>query len=102
MRRLICAAVAAMLLSTAVRAAELGQASWYVNPYHSGLIAAHKTFPMGSRVRVTNLDNGLSLVVVIVDRGPWGRGRVIDVSNVAAQQLGFLSAGLARVRLDRL
>ena len=102
MKRLSCAAVAALVLSTAGHAAELGQASWYVNPHHGGLIAAHKTLPMGSRVRVTNLDNGRSLVVVIVDRGPWGRGRVIDVSNVVAQQLGFYSAGLARVRLDRL
>ena len=102
MRRLFLAFLTAWLVPAAGRAAEWGQASWYVNPYHGGLIAAHKTLPMGSRVRVTNLDNGRSLVVVIVDRGPWGRGRVIDVSNVVAQQLGFYSAGLAHVRLDRL
>jgi rare lipoprotein A len=62
--------------------------------------AAHRTLPFGSRVRVTNLRNGRSAVVRINDRGPFVRGRVIDVTPAAARALGF--SGLARVKLDVL
>jgi rare lipoprotein A len=82
---------------------QTGVATYYTNPYHPGLIAAHKTLPFGTRVKVTNLDNGRSLVVVIVDRGPFAsRDRIIDVSTSAAAQLGFIRAGVAHVRLDRV
>lgn len=81
---------------------EFGVATWYQNPYHPGLIAAHKSLPFGTRVKVTNLDNGRTLVVVIVDRGPFAKGRIIDVSPVAATQLGFLRAGIAHVRIERI
>jgi len=66
------------------------------------LTAAHRTLPFGTRVRVTNLDNGKRCVVRINDRGPFKKGRVLDVSPAAARQLGFAGAGLAHVRLDVL
>ena len=62
--------------------------------------AAHRTLPMDTMVRVTNLDNGLSTLVRINDRGPFIQGRVIDVSPVAATTLGMKDAGVARVRLE--
>lgn len=93
---------AALAAASPAAAVETGVATWYQNPYHSGFIAAHKTLPFGSHVRVTNLDNGRSLVVTIVDRGPFAWGRIIDVSPVAANSLGFLHAGIAHVRLDRI
>jgi len=57
---------------------------------------------MGTRVRVVNLDNGRSAVLKIVDRGPFIRGRIIDVSLAAASVLGFRGAGLAHVRVERV
>ena len=66
------------------------------------MIAAHRTLPFGTQVKVINLDNGRSAVVKIVDRGPFIRGRVIDVSTTAAGVLGFRQSGVARVRLERL
>jgi rare lipoprotein A len=66
-----------------------------MNP--SGLIAAHRSYPFGTMVRVTNRKNGRSVVVRIIDRGPFIRGRVIDVSPAAARALGF--SGLAPVVL---
>ena len=81
---------------------EYGLATYYYNPYHAGLIAAHKTLPFGSHVRVTNLDNGRATVVTIVDRGPFAPGRIIDVSTYAAGVLGMRQAGVVHVRLEKL
>lgn len=64
--------------------------------------AAHKTLPMGTRVRVTNLSNGKSEIVRINDRGPFIRGRVIDVTVGVARRLGFVSRGVVPVRLEVL
>ena len=64
--------------------------------------AAHKTLPFNTRVRVTNLANGRSVVVRINDRGPFKPGRVIDLSRVAAQRLDMVRSGVARVRLEVL
>jgi len=64
------------------------------------LYAAHATLPFGTQVRVTNVTNGRSVVVTIVDRGPYRRGRVIDVSRRGARDLGFLSDGIAPVQLE--
>ncbi len=87
----------------------VGAAAWYGKPYHgrktaSGQVydmyqmtAAHPTLPFGTRVVVTNLDNGRKVVVTINDRGPFVPDRVIDVSRKAAGQLGFLKRGLTRV-----
>jgi rare lipoprotein A len=66
---------------------------------HDELTAAHRTLPFGTRVRVTNLKNSRSVVVTINDRGPFRRGRILDVSRRAASDLGFLRAGVARVKL---
>ena len=66
------------------------------------MTAAHRTLPFGTRVRVTNLANGRHVVVTITDRGPFRRGRIIDVSKRAAIKLGFLAQGTARVRVTVL
>jgi rare lipoprotein A len=63
------------------------------------LTAAHRTLPFGTRVRVTNLANGRETVVRINDRGPFRRGRIIDVSYAAAGRLGFVGRGVTRVRV---
>jgi rare lipoprotein A len=81
---------------------EFGVATYYFNPWHGGLIAAHPSLPFGTRVRVYDLDNGRDVTVVIVDRGPFARGRIIDISTVAADVLGMRQAGIARVRLERV
>jgi rare lipoprotein A len=67
----------------------------------TGLTAAHGTLPFGTRVLVTNLRNGKTVVVRIVDRGPYGRGRVIDVSRAAARELDMISAGTTMVSIER-
>lgn len=66
------------------------------------LTAAHRTLPFGSKVRVTNLANGESVIVRINDRGPFGRGRVIDISHAAAKEIGMHRSGTARVKLALL
>lgn len=86
-----------------------GGASWYaltsktasgerMNPM--GMTAAHKTLPLGTKVKVTNLRNQRSVVVRINDRGPFVKGRMIDLSKGAAQKLGFISAGHTRVQIE--
>ena len=89
-----------------------GIASWYGPGFHgqptsSGTIydqyamtAAHPSLPLGTRARVTNLDNGKSVEVLVNDRGPFAKGRVIDLSHAAAQQIGMIGPGTARVRID--
>jgi len=77
----------------------VGVASYYGA---AGLTAAHRSLPMGTRVRVTNTANGRSVVVRINDRGPFIRGRSIDLSNSAAQAVGMTDAGLAKVRMEVL
>ena len=93
---------------------ETGIASWYGDPFHgkrtangavydmNALTAAHRTLPMPFEVRVTNLDNGRSMVLTINDRGPYARGRIIDVSRRAAQLLGFKEKGTALVRVEAI
>lgn len=66
------------------------------------LIAAHRSLPFGSRVRVINLRNGRNVVVQITDRGPYARGRIIDLSQRAAVALDLISVGCGRVRLEQL
>jgi rare lipoprotein A len=102
MRNVILACAIVTGFTSAALAGEQGIASYYQNPHFSGLIAAHKTLPFGTQVKVFNLDNGRTAIVKIVDRGPFIRGRIIDVSPAAASALGFRQAGLARVRVDKL
>ncbi len=91
---------------------QVGKASWY-GPYFHGRRAssgerynmyeftgAHKTLPFGSEVLVTDLDTNKSIVVRITDRGPYIRGRIIDLSKSAAEALGMIGKGVARVRID--
>jgi len=77
-----------------------GKASYYHARGARG--CAHRSLPFGTHVRVTNLSNQHSTTLVVNDRGPFIKGRVIDVSVVAAEQLGFRHAGLAPVRVDVL
>ncbi len=64
------------------------------------MTAAHRTLPFGTRVRVTNPRNGRSVVVRVNDRGPFIRGRSIDLSRAAAEKIGMISRGHARVKLE--
>ncbi|WP_029002368.1 septal ring lytic transglycosylase RlpA family protein [Azorhizobium doebereinerae] len=66
----------------------------------NALTAAHRSLPFGTKVRVTNLKNGRTVVVRINDRGPFVRGRIIDVSKAAASELGFHGSGVTKVALS--
>jgi rare lipoprotein A len=93
---------------------ESGIASWYGRKFHGrktsngevydmyALTAAHKTLPLGVYVKVTRLDTGLAVTVRVNDRGPFVAGRIIDLSYTAAQQLGIVESGTARVRIEAL
>jgi rare lipoprotein A len=67
----------------------------------SGFTAAHRTLPFGTMVLVTNVRNGRTVVVRITDRGPYGRGRIIDVSRAAARELDMIDSGTAMVSVER-
>ena len=90
-----------------------GRASWYSIRTNGGTktasgkklsnsasTAAHKTLPIGTKVRVTNMNNGKSEIVTITDRGPYVRGRIIDLTVGAAERLGFFRAGTAPVKVE--
>jgi rare lipoprotein A len=93
---------------------EEGIASWYGGRHHgrrtasgqrfdmNAMTAAHRKLPMFTRVRVTNLENGRSIEVVINDRGPYIKGRIIDLSSEAARRLEMRRQGTARVRVEAL
>ena len=69
--------------------------------YHKdSMICAHRTHPFGTLLKVTNLKNNKTVVVKVTDRGPFARGRVIDLSWGAAEKLGFIAAGLAKVKVE--
>jgi len=100
--------------ASARRPAQRGKASWYGGRLHGrktasgerfnkdAMTAAHRTLPFGSRVRVTNLANGRTVVVRINDRGPFGRGRIIDLSEAAARALQMIRSGVVRVVVEVL
>ena len=118
MRTLWLATLALPLLASCARqapapvqaaCAQEGLASWYyaVGRTAGGerlqpreLIAAHRTLPLGTIVRVTAVESGRTIVVRIGDRGPFAKGRIIDLSRAAAEQLGMQGEGVARVRLE--
>ncbi len=93
---------------------KVGTASWYGDEFANrrtasgerfdprGLTGAHRSLPLGSRVRVTNLMNGRSVLVTITDRGPFHRRREIDLSFGAARAIGMVQRGLARVLIEPL
>jgi rare lipoprotein A len=112
-RYFACAVVSVFLLGTAAHEAAakstVGWASYYKHGKRTangeafkpmGLTAAHRSLPFGTKVRVTNLKTGKSVVVRINDRGPFIRGRVIDLSLGAAQIVGLTASGVARVSFD--
>ena len=95
-----------------VGSTEQGVASWYGIPYNGRpaadgeiynmetLVAAHRTMPFNTWLRVTNLANGESVDVRVIDRGPFVHGRIIDLSKAAARQIGLLGPGVGRVRIE--
>jgi rare lipoprotein A len=103
-----------VVLPSAVGYVEQGVASWYGPDFHGGRTAtgetydmhamtgAHPTLPLPTWVRVTNLGNGKSVVVRLNDRGPFARGRIIDLSRAAAEALDMVGAGTARVEVQSL
>jgi rare lipoprotein A len=111
-RRALAATALAVLACPA--RAETGEASWIGASLRGqrtasgaafdprALTAAHRTLPFGTRARVICLTSGRSIVVTITDRGPWVGGRVIDVSEAAAEALGFRRRGVTRVRITPL
>jgi len=100
--------------STEPGSIEEGEASYYAHKYHgrttangetydeNKMTAAHKTLPFGTTVRVTNLANGKKVVVRINDRGPFIKGRIIDLSYKAAGELDYISRGVVKVRVEVL
>jgi rare lipoprotein A len=107
---ILFAAGALSVASNSPAMAQCGKASWYaltsrtasgerMNP--AALTAAHRSLPFGTKVRVTNKRNGKSVIVRINDRGPFIRGRIIDLSKAAARQLDFVGAGHTAVCMAR-
>ena len=104
----------AALASVKPLSVETGKASWYGAPYHNrrssngeiydmhAMTAAHRTLPLGSIVRVVNLDTKAAVIVRITDRGPFVGGRVIDLSKAAAEKISMLQKGTTQVRLEVL
>ncbi|MFO8057407.1 MAG: septal ring lytic transglycosylase RlpA family protein [bacterium] len=92
--------------------AQVGMASWYGKKFHGkktasgerfnmfALTAAHKTLPFNSRVKVTNLSNHKSVKVRVNDRGPWAKGRIIDLSYAAAKRIDMIEKGVVKVRVE--
>lgn len=96
--------------STVPASAQCGGASWYalysqtasgerMNP--AELTAAHRTLPFGTKLKVTNQKNGKSVIVRVNDRGPFIKGRVIDLSKAAASKLGFIKSGVTNICLAK-
>ena len=107
----LTSALAVALASMAIGPvrAETGMASYYGGGRTSsgeiagptGLTAAHRTLPFGTNVLVTNVANGKTVIVRITDRGPYGRGRIIDISRTAARQLDMIDIGTTMVSVVR-
>ena len=110
---LVAGFLATVSFSGEATARQCGGASWYGDKFAgkrtasgvrfnpNDMVAAHRSLPFGSRVRVQDRRTGRSVTVKIVDRGPYARGRVIDVSKAAARKLGFLRRGITRVCITR-
>lgn len=93
---------------------QVGSASYYANKFNgkptaSGVIfdqkkltAAHRTLPFGSKIKVTNLKNKKSVIVEVIDRGPFVKGRIVDLSKAAALKLDFIADGIIKVKVEVL
>jgi len=111
---LVSAAPAGAEQAVALGHTEVGVASFYHDRFHGrttangerfdqgAYSAAHRTLPFGTKVRVTRVDNGSSVVVTINDRGPFKKGRIVDLSRQAARDLGMIDQGLTRVKVEVL
>lgn len=100
--------------STGGHYVEVGVASWYGPGFHGNrtsngevydaedMTAAHQTLPLGTRLAVTNLDNGKTVEVRVNDRGPFAKGRVLDLSHAAAREIDLVGPGTARVRIESI
>ena len=103
-----------MISFTALAQPQSGKASFYSKSFsgrktasgerihHDSLTCSHRTYPFGTLLRVTNLRNGLQVVVRVNDRGPFGRGRIVDLSWGAAKKLNMLGAGIIPCTVERL
>lgn len=112
--KLIFSTVFFLVTTFCLAQTQTGKASFYADKFeghptasgekykHSKLTAAHKTLPFGTKVKVTNLKNDLTVEVMINDRGPYVDGRIIDLSKSAAEKLGFVNIGLADVKVEVL
>jgi len=108
---LVCV-ILGTLQAVSAATAEAGEASYYADSLNGrktasgelydkdALSAAHRSLPFGTKVKVTYLKTGQSVVVVINDRGPYAKDRIIDLSGAAAKQIGLIEAGHGKVRLD--
>ena len=103
-------AAAASLSAPATAASQCGTASWYalhsrtasgerMNP--AAMTAAHRSLPFGTRIKVTNQRNGKAVLVRVNDRGPFVKGRVLDLSKAAAAALGFVSSGHTKICMEK-
>lgn len=107
----ILAAIMLLTASCARKVTQSGKASYYADKFQgrktaSGetfkqnrMTAAHQTLPFGTKVKVTNLDNGRTIKVRVNDRGPFVSGRIIDLSKKAARKLGMVQSGVANVKI---
>lgn len=93
---------------------QTGMISYYGDKFHGrktasgkrfdkhGLTAAHRSLPFGTRLKVTNLDNGKTVVVTVTDRGPFAHGRILDLSEAAAREIGMMGKGTVKARIEVL
>jgi rare lipoprotein A len=111
----VCPAAALMFAATGpTLAGSVGVASYYGKGFHGrraangevfdmhAMTVAHKSLPFGTKLQVTNMSNGKSVVVRVQDRGPYIRGRVLDLSFGAAQAIGMIQSGTAKVKYAKL
>ncbi len=114
LRAFLTATVAVLCLSPCLAQKQHGKASFYSKKstgartasgqrlHHDSLTCAHRIYPFGTHLKVTNLDNNKSVIVKVIDRGPFGRGRIIDLSWAAAKEIDMISQGVASVRVELL
>lgn len=112
MKKTILLLATAFLFACSPKINQTGKASYYADKYNgrktaSGItfrnskkIAAHKTLPFGTKVKVTNLANGKSTKVTIQDRGPFVAGRIIDLSKKSARKIGMIEQGVGNVKIE--
>lgn len=113
-KKLAIFAVVMVLSITAANAQETGKASYYSHRLHGvkmsdgtkyhrdSMTCAHKTYPLGTTLKVTNLNNGKEVYVQVTDRGPHGRGRIVDLSYAAAKELDIVRSGIASVSVEKV